>query len=109
MENPQETIVQQAPNAPSTLDGGAITELRALVAQNLAATRALEARLISIQRWIFWQRVWGWVKFALIVVPLVLGALYLPGILRDILAPYQELFQSQGSNSSYLQLFLNRK
>lgn len=66
-------------------------ELRQLLEDNLNYTKACYALLERWRRWLFWNRVWGVVKFALIVVPLVVGAIYLPPLVQQWVAQYIKL------------------
>ena len=66
-------------------------QLKELVEKNIALTEALGERIEKINRYIRWQRVFGALKFLLIVVPLLISLIYLPALLRNAFAPYQEL------------------
>ena len=66
-------------------------QLKELVEKNIALTEALGERIEKINRYIRWQRVFGALKFLLIVVPLLISLIYLPALLRNAFSPYQEL------------------
>ncbi|MDD5110808.1 MAG: hypothetical protein PHI63_06395 [Patescibacteria group bacterium] len=66
-------------------------ELRQLLEDNLNYTKACYALLERWRRWLFWSRVWGLVKFILIVVPLVLGVVYLPPLVQQWVQQYIKL------------------
>lgn len=66
-------------------------EFAKLVHDNFEYTRACYALLEKIVRWIFWQRIMFFVKLILIIVPIVLGILFLPPLLNDAFQPYLEL------------------
>jgi len=66
-------------------------ELRQLLEDNLNYTKACYALLDRWRRWVFWNRVWGVVKFFLIVVPLVISAIYLPPIIQGYVQQYVKL------------------
>lgn len=63
-------------------------ELKALLEDNLNYTKASYALLERLRRWVFWHRVWGVVKFVLIVVPLAVGAVYLPPLVQQWLTQF---------------------
>jgi hypothetical protein len=50
------------------------------------------------RRYILWGRIISFVYFLLIVIPIILAIIYLPPMLGNILAPYQELL-SGASNA----------
>ncbi|TSC75778.1 MAG: hypothetical protein G01um101431_1105 [Parcubacteria group bacterium Gr01-1014_31] len=68
-----------------------IQELRQLLEDNLNYTKACYALLERWRRWMFWHRVWGAVKFLLIVVPLVVGVIYLPPLIQSYVQEYLKL------------------
>lgn len=49
--------------------------------------------LEKVQRWILWNRIFTFVKILIIVVPIVLGIIYLPPLLQNAFKPYIDLFQ----------------
>lgn len=66
-------------------------ELKTLLEDNLNYTKACYAQLERWRRWLFWNRVWGGVKFVFIAVPLVLGAIYLPPLVQQWVEQYMKL------------------
>ena len=53
----------------------------------------IRSRLEEMHRFIVWRRVMGVVRFMLIVAPLVLAAIYLPPLISQWMAPYQDLLK----------------
>ena len=74
-------------------ESGQHSQLRQLVEENLKATRELQAKVEKINRWVVWQRIFGVIKIVLIVIPLVLGLIYLPALLKQAVSPYQDLLR----------------
>lgn len=72
-----------------------IDELEKLLKRNVELTEQLIQMTSSIKRWVMFQRVWGIFKLLLILIPLIIGAIYLPPLLAQWLAPYRELFSGQ--------------
>jgi len=66
-------------------------ELQQLLEDNLNYTKACYALLERWRQWLFWNRVWGVVKLILIVVPLVVGAIYLPPLVQHWIEQYTKL------------------
>ena len=86
------------------------SELKNLLTENLQLTREIHALTKKINHWIVWQRVWLVFKIIIIVVPLILGILYLPALLQDIFGPYQKLLDSgsNGNQQDLIQQLLNQ-
>lgn len=59
-----------------------------LLARNLKVSEEILDLSRYIKRYIKWQKIMGWVKLLLIVVPVVWGLLYLPALLKDSLSSY---------------------
>jgi hypothetical protein len=89
-----EEISQPQPQPqPALQPAGENSILERLEKQNeeiLKIARKLEHHL-------FWSQVWGFIKLLVIVIPLVVGLFLLPPLIKQILAPYQELLE-MGTN-----------
>ncbi|MDD5072111.1 MAG: hypothetical protein PHQ42_05270 [Patescibacteria group bacterium] len=72
-------------------------EIKKLLEKNLELTREIREMVKGIKRYVFWQRVWGALKILIIVIPIVLGIIYLPALLKDVYRQYQNLLGA-GSN-----------
>lgn len=66
-------------------------DLQKLLVENLKISKDLYEMTKKINRWIIWQRVWGALKILIIVVPIILGIIYLPPLMQELIKPYQEL------------------
>jgi hypothetical protein len=66
--------------------------LEKLVQENIELTKELKQSVDKINRWIAWQRVWTALKILIIVIPIVIGLIYLPPLLSSIFSQYQQLF-----------------
>ncbi len=66
-------------------------DLQKLLQENLKISKDLYEMTKKIKHWVAWQRVWGVVKILIIAIPLILGIIYGPTLLREALKPYQEL------------------
>lgn len=76
---------------PDKTEEGSYPELQALLEQQLARTAVLEKQVKKINTYIRWQWIFITLKIIVIAVPIVLGIIYLPPLLQDVLSPYQEL------------------
>jgi hypothetical protein len=70
-------------NNPSTIEE--------LVKKNLELTQELKKQMEKIRRYFFWQRMFSIFYFIIIVGPIILGLIYLPPLLKNVVSPYQEL------------------
>ena len=70
--------------------------LTRLLEDNLNYTKACYALLERWRRVLFWSRIWGVVKVLLVAVPLVVGAIYLPPLLRQWVDQYAKLLTPPG-------------
>ena len=75
-------------------------EIKELLEKNLKLNEEILERLKKVHHFVMWQRVMGFVKILLIVVPIVLGIIYLPAILENALAPYKELLNMSGGTKA---------
>lgn len=75
-----------AENAPPKDD-----DLRALLNENLALTRAILEQTNKTRRWILFGQIAGVIKIVLVVAPLIAGVIYLGPLLKQALVSYQDL------------------
>jgi ferric iron reductase protein FhuF len=68
-----------------------LEKLEGLLQDNLKSSAEVLAAVKSIKKYIRWQQVWSTFRFFLIAVPLVLGFIYLPPIIKDALQTYKSL------------------
>lgn len=66
-------------------------DVAALLRENLEMSREIRAMVRHINNYVAWQRIFGWIKVLLIVIPLIIGVLYLPPLLKDIFSQYESL------------------
>ncbi|MFA5317985.1 MAG: hypothetical protein WC323_00705 [Patescibacteria group bacterium] len=79
-----------------------LQQLKELLDENIQLTKELEEKVQKINRYIKWQRSFTLIKIFIIVVPIILGIIYLPPILKDLMNPYQELLNNTNSLGSGL-------
>ncbi len=70
-------------------------EVIRLLEKNIRLSHELLKFNKKISRWIFWQRVRGWLYFALIVVPLIFASFYLPPLLKNLFQQYNQVLKTQ--------------
>lgn len=69
------------------------SELNQLIKENLALTKEVASMVRHINKYVAWQRIFGWIKALFVVIPVIVGAIYLPPLFKDI---YQQLMSILG-------------
>lgn len=81
---------------PSENLSGSENEIKLLLEKNLELTQEIHEMTHAIKRYITFQKIMSFIYFLLIVVPLVLGAIFLPPILKNMLQQYESLLGQPG-------------
>jgi len=66
-------------------------KLEALLQENMKSSTVMLQAIKDIKKYIRWQQIWSTLRFFLIVVPIILGFIYLPPLLKDALQQYKDL------------------
>ncbi len=82
--------VNKPVTAPESCD-----DIAALLKANLEMTKDIRAMVKHINNYVAWQRMFGWLKFLLILIPLIIGVMYLPPLLQDY---YQQMLGTVTGN-----------
>lgn len=85
-------VIQNLPDESS--------HIKELLEKNLELTQEIFKMTKSIKSYIVWERVFGVIKLLLIVVPIILGVIYLPPLLKNVIGQYQSLLGTQGNSGS---------
>jgi len=72
-------------------------ELRDLLEKNLKLTNEIHDIAVYVKKYIFWQKIFGFLKIFIFVIPLVIGIIYLPPLLNQVLDQYKTILE-MGSN-----------
>lgn len=59
-----------------------------LLRRNLEVSEDILKKTDYIKEYIKWQKIWGVVKILVVVVPIVLGVIYLPPMIRNYLSQF---------------------
>ena len=60
-------------------------DLEKLLQKNLAVSQEILDISRYIKKYVFWRKIIGLIKFLVIVIPIILGIIYLPPIIEDSL------------------------
>jgi len=66
-------------------------DLRRVLAEQAIAIAEIRESTRLIYKYIYWQRIWGWFKLAVIIIPLIAAAVYLPSVIKDWISTYSSL------------------
>lgn len=68
-------------------------EIINLIKKNLELTQENNRLMKKVNRYIVWTQVIGVIKIIIIIVPIILGLIYLPSIFGDLIEQYRDLLQ----------------
>lgn len=77
----------------NTASDFAAGELTRLLEENLSLTKEIKIMVTRINKYIAWQQIFSWVRFLLVFVPIIIGFIYLPPLLRDAYNNYLQLLK----------------
>lgn len=96
-----ENISRDIEKVLDVADGGdSGAEMRELLRKNLEMTEEVYHIVKKVNRTLVWQQVFGFVKILIIVVPLIIGLIYLPPLLSGVIEQYQELLGPTSAGQS---------
>jgi hypothetical protein len=62
-----------------------VENLKMLLEENLTKNEEVLVLVKDIKKYMRWQVIWSFVRLFIIFIPIVLGVIYLPPIVKDIL------------------------
>lgn len=65
-------------------------EIKKIVEENLKLTQEIHKMTKYIKSYIIWSQVFGVLKLIIIIIPIVLGLMYLPPLLKGVMEQYQQ-------------------
>ena len=68
-----------------------VRELKELAKKNIKLSEEVLELSKKINSFVIWQRIFGVIKILIIIVPIILGVMYLPSLLSGVLDTYKEL------------------
>lgn len=66
-------------------------EIKELLEKNLALSLEIAESLKHVRSFIKWQNIWATVRLLIVLVPLIIGFLYLPPLIKEYLSNYQQI------------------
>ena len=80
--------------------GGEKMELGKMIKEALEISKRNQKDIQYIKRFVIWFQVWSALKFFIILVPIILGILYLPPFLENWFDAYREVLPINNSLQS---------
>lgn len=65
--------------------------LKELLEKNIKLTEEVREMTIHIKKFIYWQRIFGFLKLFIILIPIILSIIYLPPLLDGLIEQYQSI------------------
>jgi len=81
-------------------------DLKSLLEENLKISKKILENTHSLRKAMIWSRVWTAVKIFIILVPIILGAIFLPPLLKKYTEIYSSIF-GKGGQSGVMDQFKN--
>ena len=81
-------------------------QVKKLLEKNLKLTEEIYKMSKSIKSFMMWQKIFGFLKILIIVVPIVIGILYLPPLLKNVFEQYQGLLGIEGDGGNIIENLL---
>lgn len=100
-KNQTETIVEPLaePTQMQVQDQEEHEEVAALLKKNLQWSNIIYEQNKRIQRRLTWMVVGSYLRLLIVVIPLIVAAVYLPPLLRDIMGSYQQVLGTSAGGS----------
>ena len=73
------------------LDNQKDDELKDLIKQNIKLTEEIHEIATYVKKYIFWQKIFGFLKIFIFIIPLAIGIIYLPPLLNQVLEQYKTI------------------
>jgi len=88
---------------PVNLQKSPEERIEQLLERNLKLNEEMHKMVKSIRNYVIGQRIWFVLKMLFIVIPLIIGFIYLPPLFKNLFAQYQSLVGGLNETSGNLQ------
>jgi hypothetical protein len=75
-------------------------DLKILLEKNLEMTQEVYNICQKVKSHMFWANIWSVFKIVVIIIPLIIGFLYLPPLLKNAFDQYNKLLNSTNSQTN---------
>ena len=81
--------------------------LEDLMKENLELTKELQRQMRSVRHYLLWQKIVSIFYLNIIIGPIIIVIIYLTPLLKNVVAPYQELLGGNKSGGLDINSILN--
>jgi len=72
-----------------------VAEMKMLLENNTQDIKEIKAMVNHINTYVAWQKIFAWLKLIIIIIPLTIGLIYLPPLVREA---YQKILSILSAN-----------
>ena len=101
-ERAEGAVTTPPPPAPTATSSESTEDIKKILTENLRLTREIHKLVLSVRRYLLWQRVMSIVYLIILIAPIVLALIYLPPLLKPYLDQYSQLMNEITPGQSYL-------
>lgn len=83
-------------------------ELKQAIAKQAEQLEAIQKDVKSIKGYVTFQKIMGLIYLLLIIVPIVIGLIYLPPLIKGMVSQYQSLMESTGLSNPAINELLKK-
>lgn len=80
-------------SANSEVSQSRLTQQNDLLLRNLKVSEEILEKTKYIKNYIKWQKIWSIVQFSLIVIPIIIGVMYLPPLIKTYIDQFSSLYK----------------
>ena len=91
---------QNSANQTEEISANEAGQVKKLLEKNLALTEEIYKMVKKVKRYTNFQKVVSFIYLLLIVVPIVLGIIYLPPLLNNVIKQYQDLLGTDATGGA---------
>jgi len=77
----------------NTPNSSLLEEQNKLLQRNLILSQEILKKTEAIRVYIKWQKIWSTVRMLIILIPLIIGFIYLPPLIKNYLAQLSSLYK----------------
>lgn len=82
-------------------------DLKKILEQNLEINQKVLETVSYIKRYIIFQKIWGVIKIFIVIIPIIIGIIYLPPLLKGLFEPFRNVFGVMDSVSGVENIIKN--
>lgn len=96
-KSPSPISIHVAQNPTHELAQMGTDSLKELIEKNIKWSQVIYEQNRKLKRRLTWMAIGSYLRLAILVVPIILGIIYLPAILEDVMGQYQSILGATGA------------